>query len=256
MARDFDGVNDYATATGVPQVGNGTIACWIYIRTLPSASDAGIISTFYEEAQTEEFGTHDKQLILGSDGKLYTRIYDGAVKSTTGSTVMATGSWYHVGMTMDGTNLKGWVNGANEGSLAAGASFTGFTNPSLRLCGLTNSLGLAELARERHDGRIADFAIWSVALTAGEFAALAKGVSPLRVRPASLVAYWPLFGVGSAEPDAIGQSGNLVLNGTTRADHAPVRSPFGADEWQAYAVAAGAPAPYLAPSRVFASVYR
>jgi hypothetical protein len=255
VARDFDGATDYATATGVPQVGTGTIACWIWIRTLPGASNAGMIMTFYEESQTEEFGTHDKQLILGSDGLLYTRIYDGAVKSTTGSTVMATSTWYHTGLSIDGTNLKGWVNGVNEGSVAAGASFTGYTNPSLRLCGLTTTLGLAELARERHDGRIADFAIWSAALSTGEFAALAKGVSPLRIRPASLVAYYPLFGAGSAEPDAIGQSGNLVLNGTVQAAHAPVMPPFGADEWRSYAVGAGA-ALYLPPSRVFASVYR
>jgi hypothetical protein len=42
-------------------------------------------------------------------------------------------------------------------------------------------------------GSIAEFAIWSVALSAGEMAFLASGACPLLVRPASLVLYCPLL---------------------------------------------------------------
>jgi len=50
-------------------------------------------------------------------------------------------------------------------------------------------------------GRIAEAAIWNVALTDAEVAILADGFSPLLVRPASLVAYWPLIGRYSPEID-------------------------------------------------------
>ncbi len=44
----------------------------------------------------------------------------------------------------------------------------------------------------RFDGDVAEVASWAVALSAPEIASLAKGFSPLLVRPASLKAYWPL----------------------------------------------------------------
>lgn len=54
-------------------------------------------------------------------------------------------------------------------------------------------------------GRIAHAAIWSVALSAGERAALTGGWSPLLVRPQSLVAYWPLGGFhGEHDRDIVG----------------------------------------------------
>lgn len=43
------------------------------------------------------------------------------------------------------------------------------------------------------DGAGAEAAIWSVALTAAEIASLAKGFSPRRIRPQSLVFYAPLI---------------------------------------------------------------
>lgn len=41
------------------------------------------------------------------------------------------------------------------------------------------------------NGRGSEFAIWNVALSSGEYGALAKGFSPLFFRPASLVFYFP-----------------------------------------------------------------
>src|ERR1700741_5384202 len=48
-----------------------------------------------------------------------------------------------------------------------------------------------------HAGMVAEAAIWNVALTDAEVAVLAAAISPLAVRPGSLVAYWPLIGNNS-----------------------------------------------------------
>ena len=76
-------------------------------------------------------------------------------------------------------------------------------------------------------GRIAEAAIWNVALTDSEVQALASGVSPLRVRPESLQAYWPLFAVTGNAIDYSGKGNDLTDNGTVGvADHAPVGPMF------------------------------
>lgn len=76
------------------------------------------------------------------------------------------------------------------------------------------------------DGRVAEAAIWNVALTASEVAALAKGVSPLQIRPASLQAYWPLIGRQSPEPDWVGGFNLTLTNAPANAAHVPVMPPY------------------------------
>jgi hypothetical protein len=74
------------------------------------------------------------------------------------------------------------------------------------------------------DGRIADAAIWNVALTADEIAQYNLGVSPLLIRPASLVSYWPLLGRTTNEEDWVG--GRLMTATNTAAyDHPRVIAP-------------------------------
>jgi len=70
------------------------------------------------------------------------------------------------------------------------------------------------------DGRIGEGAIWNVALTDAEVARLAKGIHPFKVRPANIVAYWPLWGRNSPEPDCVGGF-NLTVTGATQAAHPP-----------------------------------
>lgn len=72
------------------------------------------------------------------------------------------------------------------------------------------------------NGNIAEAAIWNVALTQNEITMLSKGVNPLNIRPASIVAYWPLIGRASPELDPVGGF-NMTLNGSPpQAAHPPV----------------------------------
>lgn len=56
-----------------------------------------------------------------------------------------------------------------------------------------------------YEGRIWEVAIWTVELTAAEILSLNKGVSPLKIRPESLLSYWPILGRASPEPDIVGK---------------------------------------------------
>lgn len=73
-------------------------------------------------------------------------------------------------------------------------------------------------------GMIAEAAIWNIALSAEEIAALAKGFCPLLIRPANLVGYWPLIGRNSPEIDR--KSGfDMTVTGATAADHCRIIMP-------------------------------
>ena len=69
-------------------------------------------------------------------------------------------------------------------------------------------------------GNIAHVGIWNVALTDGEVAMLASGLSPQRVRPQSLIAYLPFLGRDSPEIDIVGGK-TFTVNGATTSANEP-----------------------------------
>jgi hypothetical protein len=90
-----------------------------------------------------------------------------------------------------------------------------------------------------NNGQLADFAIWSVLLTAAEASALAKGARPNTIRSASLVNWWPLGGIQSPEPDLSGNKNNGTLTGTAPAFGPPI-APF-TPRWPQTLAAVAAP---------------
>lgn len=93
-----------------------------------------------------------------------------------------------------------------------------------------------------YKGNIALPAVWDVALTAAEIASLAKGADPRTIRPASLVAFWPVHGRFSPEPDIVGGFGLTVNNAPTVSTHPRLirRRP---NRWMPLQPAAGGAAP-------------
>ncbi len=75
-------------------------------------------------------------------------------------------------------------------------------------------------------GRIAEAGIWNVALTQAEITMLSQGFCPLLIRPASLVAYWPLAGYASPEQELRGRQ-ELTLTGSAVGDHPRIIYPAG-----------------------------
>jgi hypothetical protein len=163
-----------------------------------------------------------------------------------GATALTSGTWYHVGVTIDNSspaNVVIYLNGVSD---ATGTTTQTFASP-------TGSMFIGQdLATESMDGSIAEVAVWPGVLSVAEFAALAAGALPYQVRPANfqLGFYMPLHGVGASEPDWSGRAANGSLqNAPTFAPHPPVRIPF-SEQWNGGVPPPGVQAPQLYAAEV------
>lgn len=218
MARDFPGANsDYlsiASNAALDVTGTLlTIHAWVNL-------DVNNVGQFVAGKHNSSGGAGSQFVcyITGA-GKVSAQIGDGAAEDVSaGTTTVTTGLWHPVGAVKNGTgagSLKSFLDGVGEGAITSAKSIassaTAFT------------VGRSGAAVLPMNGRIAEVAIWAAGLSDGEMAALAKGVSPLRIRRSSLRGYWPLFGVAYPEADLAGTPSNLAQNGSVPAfNHAPV----------------------------------
>ncbi len=170
-------------------------------------------------------GGSDKQGVYTNGGYVYSSNF-----------VLSTTTWTHLGWTYQaaGNAIAFFLNGAANGT---GTRIYGGT--------VTNGAAIGTLtgalAGFAVNGSVAEFAVWNAILTAGEFAALAGRVSPMRIRPANLACYLPIWGAGATTERDVAGGGTWAVNGTlTQSDHAPVQRPFSRRLWVPYAVAAAA----------------
>jgi hypothetical protein len=220
MARAFASASsqklqhDNAAATDVPL----TIACWM--RTASAATTQVAMAIGRRATQAQRY-----QLYFTSGGRI-----GGYCQNSAGTQVAtfndssgvnySANTWYHGAVvfntTTDRTVYRDGGNSTNNTtSVTVGTVDT--TNIGTRFDGASFGVYL--------NGQIAEPAVWNVALSAGEIAQLAKGVSPLMVRPEALVAYWPLYGNNSPEDDWINDF-DLTVTGATKAAHPRVIYPL------------------------------
>ena len=217
MARDFDDVTDQRATTANAAVSAYpiTIAAWVYLST----AQAGELVYIVENPGASSY----VELIIRDNGGGSWRIVAGANGAGTrafSTTVLSTGQWYHACGTYTSTATRSVYTdggGSATNNTAAGA-FAGVNNTGVAC----NTLDVGAT----FDGRMAEVAVWSVVLDADEITALAKGFSPLLIRPQSLAAYWPLFGNDSPELDRGKNKFDLTLTATpTKADHVRMYTP-------------------------------
>lgn len=218
------------------QTGNGTSG---YVRAT-AAIAAGTVATpsfhfWYRNASVPGTAVIDQPFSLADSGGAYYLVFSwdhtaaAAAQAVTGrasggaysdaklSTSLTANTWHAIGGQYDGVNVRAWLNGVNETSTACSA-FTAGTNPTPSV--LSGLAGTSNF----DDGTIAEVAIWSSVLVAADYLQLAKGVCPLFVKPASLIAYWPLI------RDVVPVKGGAIAStGLTVANHPPVR--YMADPW-------------------------
>ena len=212
MARDFTSAseqllqNNSAVLTVVPI----TLVCWFNAHDI----------------------TNDNRLIKlqdTADGYYFTLRLDGNANDTVVAQAFASGgtnqaastatytadTWHHAAAVFVGNAERhAYLDGGNKGSETT--SQTPSSIDATYIGGARNDNGFC-------DASIAEAAIWNTDLTEAEIAVLATGVSPLAVRPQSLVAYWPLVGNLSPELDFVGGYDMALTNGPTKADHPPVQ---------------------------------
>ncbi len=135
-------------------------------------------------------------------------------RNTTFRTAVATGTvtvgnWHHIcGVWASSASRSAYFDGGGKGT-----ETTSVTDPVLTHFGVARYNDSSPGTDV--NGRIAHVAAWTVALTDAEVALLALGMSPLKVRPASLVGYWPMHNFnGSVAIDVVGGNTFDIVHGT------------------------------------------
>ena len=214
MSRSFNGTNYLGYAGAVRTALPVTFAGWVY---RPTGASGTII------ALTTNTLSNAISLVALSTGAVRAR------SSTAGGTVanantivgISNNTWGHAASVFTSTTSRtAYINGGNP------ATNTATNDPNASSFNKTNIGARNSNLAASYTGYIADAGVWSVALTAAEIASLATGVSPLSIRPESLIAYWPLMGRTDPEIDLRGRY-EMTVNGAVAADHPRVYMPVG-----------------------------
>lgn len=202
---------------------------WIHLDSLPS----GVTWTVIRAPLSTDLGGPVGVHLTDSGGA--TRLLVGGRSSVvdsfqgrTGTGSISTGTWTSVGGVLNfaADTVTPYLNGAadNGGAVTfAGASYThtGVSDNDFSdsIGAQINSTGGA-VANTQVDGRIAEVAVWGGDIGAAGFDQLAKGVSPLQIRPDLLRFYLPLHGDSLTDIDT---AQTYTITGTiNKAAHPPM----------------------------------
>lgn len=208
MARDFDGSSQYgyvAATVAEPF----SIAGWFQpdgtgVTDVFMALSSNVVATNWWIAGVD-----------AASNKIFAQKRNGAsIGSAVSTTTVSAGTWHHFAAVFaSNTSRTVYLDGAGKGTNA-----TSVTDPSHNF--LTAALVLnGGPGALPFNGKLAELAIWSAALTDASAAALAAGVSPRFIGPSFLSFYAPLIGRASPEPDLIGGNDLTLVNSPANFAH-------------------------------------
>ena len=210
MARAFDGTNQYLTLSSAPVTGGAFSMCAWFYTTVNNARDF-IFDSINPPTYNNGYRLDIRGDVAG-DYLNFTTLWPGGGSTGVSSVGISTNTWQHACGTWTGTLANVYLDGGNKGtSVNLGPKTISGVNAT--------SIGNNDSGSLYFTGNIAEVGIWNVVLTDAEAAILGKGYSPLLVRPASLIAYWPLIGRTSPEIDIVGGYGMALVNAPTVANH-------------------------------------
>lgn len=201
-----------------------TFACWAKTNTAAAEQFAFTLALDDRERLAG--------LSVGTDLKVYAgvRAANSSSNATTSATVTS-GVWHHLcGVWTNTSSRDVYLDGGNKVS-----------NTITRTPSTPTSTQIANrLAEARHwNGDLAEWAVWNVSLTDAEIEVLAHGVSPYLIRPAALIAYYPLQEASGNALDFSGSGFDMTDTNTVGvADHPAVIYPW-YDDGDYLAIAAG-----------------
>lgn len=149
---------------------------------------------------------------VGNDKALFA-VNASSQVATSGTTAMVIGTWHHVAGVYDGSDIRIYLDGAEENSNALTGNISSNTAP-VRI-----GMGSGAVGEEPMNGDLGHCAIWNRALIPGEIKSLSVGISPLKMR-GNLLFYGPLNGQ-NPEYDVIGGL-DLTVVGATKAEEPPI----------------------------------
>jgi len=213
MARNFDGLNDYLDA-GNPSALNlsgdeVTLSAWIRVET---TSMEGKILAKWSDAG----GAFQYLLSTNAGDKCLFAVFPGVTRIAEGTTTLIVGTWFHIAGVYDGSNLRVYCNGTEEGLTSASGNLSSTSAP-VRIGAGSGGSG----TENPFDGDIGHVAIWDTPLSDGEVASLAAGISPLKIQKNNnLLFYAPVNGQ-DPEYDVIGGL-DLTINGSVKSEEPPI----------------------------------
>ena len=230
MARQYDATSETITVSSSSEIDNifaagGSFFAWVNLDS-DGAFDSGRI--YHKGNFSPVLGTALSS-VGESGGAVKLSFFvdfsgvDGVWQTT--STDVTLNQWVAIGLSYDSDSTSNdpiiYVGGASKAITETATPTGSKANDSGTPLGIGNrsSTSTPTIAM---DGDVAETSFWDVVLTADEFAALANGVSPNRIRRQNLVSYYPLYGIASPEPDLSGSANHGTVTGATQADHAPV----------------------------------
>lgn len=214
MARGvFSTANYFVYGGGIITATPLTIAAWVNPASFPA--NQYIAGVVYSSAAsgTAQDGWYLE--INATNGVVNAIVGNGTGINLASSASGATsGTWNHmVAKFVSSTSRYAYLNGT-PGTQGTNSN-TPSTAPDKTAIGVfvRENGSLAQAATQCH---IAEVGYWNVDLTDAEVAILAKGVSPLLVRPQSLVAYYPLVrgDASGDEPNPKNAAYKMVEQGT------------------------------------------
>ena len=213
MSRNFDGSNDYLDA-GNPSALNltgdeVTLSAW---ARLDEVDGEGKILAKWSDAA----GQFQYLLSINSDEECLFAVFPGSTKVAKGTTTLGAGEWHHIAGVYDGSEVRVYCNGIEEGSIAASGNLSAKSAP-VRIGAGSGGSG----TEDPFDGDIGHCAIWDTPLSDEEIASLAAGISPLKIQKNNnLLFYAPVNGQ-DPEYDVIGGV-DLTVNGSVKAEEPPI----------------------------------
>lgn len=167
-------------------------------------------------------------------------------QTRSGTTVVSTSGWSHIGAAFDfaGDTITPYYNGVAEGGGAVTFGASAYTNATPTTSYDAIGSDGTPIISNQIDGRIAEVAVWTVDIGAAGFAALAKGVSALLVRPEALAFYMPLMGNNSPERCRISGISGTITGTVAKADHPRLYLPARRDVRRFTTAGGAAPSPF------------
>lgn len=206
MARVFDGSTQWAIhAAGIRTTVPLSMACWF--------RPANVTQTAVLMIQSETANNDGFYLMMDGTSMMGRTSAGGLTDDARLESVVTANAWQHGCFVSSATNARAIYHNGTRGT-----DGTGTLTPS----GI-NQTTLADLGSGfwQFNGRLARAAIWNVALSDADVAALysrGMAVSPALVRPEGLVAWWDLIGKYSPEIDAVGGFDMTLTASPTAAD--------------------------------------
>lgn len=213
MARAF-----VAASTQYLEIGSAILSaapisfcCWFKPN---SVGTAGTIFSITTSGSANNYFRTD----ISASGANRTRTRDGAsVSDAITTTLMTAGTWYFVGSRWNSATDRAAFLNTDKATNTTSRTPTGVNRTAIGRS--SESAGTSYL-----DGTVAFPALWNIGLSDADFAQLARGTHPLRVRPDGLLSYWPLKGLATPETDIVGKN-ELTVTGATKADNPRINLP-------------------------------